>query len=268
MDKFLTFPNSRIPIWQNDFAFLQNSMIDGLALAVKSIMNSSDRKANKVILYGCSVTKDNNEYMTSDGLVMIDGELLEVQASMQGENFESTPTFVLDESYNPDGDRTDFDGNSRRCYGIRRAKLGVGAISSDVYYRLPVVNRGFRLDGRIRVDRELSSVRIRIGGRFTLSASSEPGTTLLLSTRISENTAPDKFRNLCQVLDWNPDYADSGSVSNKKPFMAMSITEKKVYPACFSFSYSYNTREFVIEIYLLEALSENQFEIDADYPID
>ena len=138
MDKFLTFPNSRIPIWQDDFAFIQNSAQNGIALAIKSMLPPAMRTAQKVIIYGCEVTKDNNEYTTTAGLVMINGEVLEVQGST--ENFEDTPTFVVDSSFDSTGDRADSDGNSRRCYNIRRAKLGLGA-GSDIYWMIPRFNQ-------------------------------------------------------------------------------------------------------------------------------
>lgn len=264
MDKFLTFPNSRIPIWQSDFAFIQNSMMTSIALAVKPMLKNGMRIADKVILYGCDVSKDNNEYRTTAGLVLINGELLEVQASTQGENFEDTPTFVLDETYDPDGNRMDFAGNSRQCYAIRRAKLGIGSSSSDVYYRLSTVHKRVQLDSGILVYKNMSEKYIYINANFNMSASSGLGKTLILSKEIYESSNPDLFRNFCQAMEWNPDYADSGTADNDYPFIAMSMETKRVYPAYMNFYFSYHSRKIKIEIYLLEEVSGNQIGIKAD----
>lgn len=123
MDKFLTFEGLQ-PIWLGDFDFMQEAAGSALKNLAKAVA-----RYDSAILYGCEVTMSGSvqvtEYAWTDGIVVLDGEILPIKAGSISIRFPNLPNlyFHIQSSYPQEGERIFKDGQSHNCYEKREAVL-------------------------------------------------------------------------------------------------------------------------------------------------
>ena len=120
MDKFLTYTGEQ-PIWLDDINYMNRAMSDTLTRIVQSL---TQFQQTEYILQGCDVTLSSTELSWTDGIVMLDGEILPVRAGkIPSQQSEEYYHFKIVEEYDPAGKRMFRDGTTRECYQIRYATI-------------------------------------------------------------------------------------------------------------------------------------------------
>lgn len=118
MDKFLTF-EGEMPIWLNDFDFIDKSVRDTFDRLVKSF---TDGVMNDVILSGCVFTAKSGMVSWTSGVVALGGEILPLESgSMSGSIGDMY--FTIANLYDSGGSRTFKNGTPHNCWNIRKAAV-------------------------------------------------------------------------------------------------------------------------------------------------
>lgn len=102
MKRLITFDDrSYMPLWQADMKFIQDNLIQVLTWLGKTHAYNRDN----YIVSGCQLTNDQDEYSVTEGLVMIDGELLHVPEQTIDAIGLTAPHIVKQEQLDPDGNK-------------------------------------------------------------------------------------------------------------------------------------------------------------------
>lgn len=119
MDKFLTFQGLQ-PIWLGDFDFMQKAVQDVFANLAKALSGY-----DAAILAGVDFSYDSESQTISwsEGVVVLDGEVLPVQSGNLNLQMSSSKTvyFDISSSSYPEGERLFKDGQNHNCYEKREA---------------------------------------------------------------------------------------------------------------------------------------------------
>ena len=127
MNRYITTENGGIPYLLNDLRFICGQA-EYSGSGIYNTMNQSLQTfGDDWIVYGCNVTGSIGNRSLSEGLVMLDGELLKVDAKT-GINNLVNYTYVKDTStYNSDGLKTMQNGTDTDTYQEVRAIVSGGA---------------------------------------------------------------------------------------------------------------------------------------------
>lgn len=102
MKRLITYnDNSYMPLWQTDLKFVQDNMIQVLTQLAKTFAFEREM----FIVSGCELTDEGSDYSVTEGLVMINGELLYVPAQTISSSFVFAPYISKFEYLNPGGEK-------------------------------------------------------------------------------------------------------------------------------------------------------------------
>ena len=123
MNKFLTFQGQQ-PIYLGDFDFFDKSVRETLADLVQSLTGGE----SPVILSGCEMTQSSGSYgrinyTWTAGVVVLDGEVLPIDAGNASGTAQRGFRFIIETSYDDTGKRQMKAGNIVDCYQIRKAVI-------------------------------------------------------------------------------------------------------------------------------------------------
>lgn len=119
MKEFITH-EGRLPIWQDDINFLQDSKNEDVRALWKTLFG--DRN---MILEGCKVTEDEDlgTLTCSAGYVYLGGEVYKVEEQTIELSIGSIPGLSIEDGFDELGNRTMSDGTEVECYHVQRVKL-------------------------------------------------------------------------------------------------------------------------------------------------
>lgn len=122
MNKFLTH-EGLMPIWLGDINYMTKSGQEALALLAKALLGG----VSSAVLYGCEITSSSSQGIFTikwtDGIVMLDGEILPIKAGTERVTSGVTPYMVISQSYDPTGKRMLKNGTEVECYELREATI-------------------------------------------------------------------------------------------------------------------------------------------------
>lgn len=119
MNRLLTFAGQQ-PIYLGDIDFLQDSAGRMLTCLARALMNQESDSLN-AILQGAVISRITNHYQWTSGVVVINGEILPIQAGSVRANIGVPLYFHVEEEQT--GTRTFKDGNDRACWATRTATI-------------------------------------------------------------------------------------------------------------------------------------------------
>ena len=109
-----------MPIWLDDFNFIDKSVRDTFTRLVRSL---TDGATGDVILSGCVFTSKSNMVSWTSGVLALNGEILPIDAgSMSGVSIRNL-YFTIADSYDSGGSRTFKNGTPHNCWNIRKATV-------------------------------------------------------------------------------------------------------------------------------------------------
>ena len=136
MDRFLTFEGEQ-PIFLDDFNFMQDAVKDTIRNVVQTMMHSNEATC---ILSGCELAyNDNGTTSWTDGIVMLEGEILPIKAGTVNVNANNDEPlyFNIIESYAPNGERTFKNGTRHNCYQLRTATISGDSNGGYYIFEIP-----------------------------------------------------------------------------------------------------------------------------------
>ena len=148
MDRFLTFEGEQ-PIFLDDFNFMQDAVKDTIRNVVQTMMHSNEATC---ILSGCELAyNDNGTTSWTDGIVMLEGEILPIKAGTVNVNANNDEPlyFNIIESYAPNGERTFKNGTRHNCYQLRTATISGDSNGGYYIFEIP------RLEDYVREEKHL-----------------------------------------------------------------------------------------------------------------
>lgn len=122
----LIIPNGGMPLFGDDFNFLDDAQRDALKGVLYELALPYD---GNLILGGCELTTSGPTTTISAGYVLIDWEVCYFPGTSFSSVLDPTGSFSLDTSWDSDGLKTFANGASLNTYQIRRAVFNQGAIS-------------------------------------------------------------------------------------------------------------------------------------------
>jgi len=137
MNKLLTNINGGFPLKLNDIRFEQESVRN----AFKALLSAFNiNPSNSFRISGAEVTINNDDYTTTGGYVSIDGEICEVEAHTITKSSPNEICWKIDASYDADGDKVFYNGQTQRTYQIRKAVLYNSPFGGPPPYNLPLLS--------------------------------------------------------------------------------------------------------------------------------
>ncbi len=130
MNRLLTFAGQQ-PIYLGDLDFLQDATKNSLMCLARALMNEGSDTLN-AILQGVEISQNANYIQWTDGVVVLNGEILPISAGSVRGTLAQTPLYFHIEVAE-DGSRTFKDGVSRSCWAIRTATIKAESIGSVAY---------------------------------------------------------------------------------------------------------------------------------------
>lgn len=125
MKRLLIFEPGQQPIYSQDLTLLQNSSIEALTSLLSEFHDSSN---NQYIISGCEMLVAAGTITLSPGVMVINGEVMEVAAQVIAEPvFPNHVYFGIQTSYDPVGTRLFLDGTTHETWEVKTAKLFSGA---------------------------------------------------------------------------------------------------------------------------------------------
>lgn len=119
MNKLLTNIPGGMPFRLNDLEFLQNTYNN----VINSLINIlGERTAQGFIVGGCDIVDVNGQYQYTEGMIFLYNELFQVDAGVLVKG-TGTLYWVIDESYDSNGEKVFADGETHNTYLIRKMKL-------------------------------------------------------------------------------------------------------------------------------------------------
>jgi hypothetical protein len=102
MKRLITYnDNTYMPLWQTDFKFIQDNLIQAVSEMAKMFAAGRDM----FIVSGCELSKVDGQYHVSQGMVMMDGELLYVPGQSVPADGVFKPHIRKQELFNPTGEK-------------------------------------------------------------------------------------------------------------------------------------------------------------------
>ena len=116
MNKLLTEINGKFPFVLNDIRFMDSAYRAGFESISKAISANQN-----VVLWGVDVSIDGTEVTVTEGDVVINGEILHVDASSIEVGAGMRAVIISEISYDPQGNKLFGDGTLHDTYEIRKA---------------------------------------------------------------------------------------------------------------------------------------------------
>lgn len=132
MDKLQIYEGD-MPIWLDDFNWIDKGIRDTFTRLAMSFTGTRN-----AILSGFEVSTQGSQTTWTEGVLLIDGEILPVDSGSLSLSPESL-YINISQTYNTAGDRTFRDGQQHSCYAVRKAVLSV--ISSSPSVKLSEIRR-------------------------------------------------------------------------------------------------------------------------------
>ena len=120
MNKLKTTGNGGFPFDLNDLRFEQDAVRDAFYGFLSGIGVAA---VDSFILSGCAVTDNGSYYSVAAGYISLNGEILRVEAHNYNKTGGHTYYWLLDVTYDPDGNEAFENGSSYDTYEVRRGKL-------------------------------------------------------------------------------------------------------------------------------------------------
>jgi len=125
MNRLIT-PNGGFPLTNDALHWIQNGIKEGIAGLLNQFTKYSPLgfPAQQIILAGCEVTQGPTTYSTTEGYILLDGEVL-YAPPVTGRANALLPldAYALEVTYDPSGFVTFQDGVQRNTHEIRRARI-------------------------------------------------------------------------------------------------------------------------------------------------
>jgi hypothetical protein len=116
----------------NDLNWIANSSKEQLTNIVKALIGNSNE--NKIILFGCVITKVGNDYTNTAGSFYYNGEIYPVDASLATLTSTTPAKWDIDISYGPQNPVLYKDGSTHNVHHIRKLKLVDGSSATEFLY--------------------------------------------------------------------------------------------------------------------------------------
>lgn len=135
MNKLITTDIGGFPVVLDDIRFIDTAIRESFAAVFKSFMQNEDTSNVALIIHGCEKTTTGtfptitNTY--SPGIVVLDGEPLLFQGLVVS-GVDVARRWVIDNTFDPSGDKLFKNGDTNSTYQIRTAKL-VPALTSTQF---------------------------------------------------------------------------------------------------------------------------------------
>jgi hypothetical protein len=217
MDKFKTDFLGRMPIFLNDFRFMDGIYRNAFASVMKTL------GADNIILYGCGLTNNGNgTYTVAAGAVVVNSEIHLCLAHTFACTNINEAYFVVTETFDPEGNRLYGDNVSRDTYLLRRVVASqhnpqpVNSISANAsrFSAIYIKEGDARLTNSRQSNNNFDSAAI---ARTNLDVFSKGETGTQISTAINAliNGSPGALDTLKELADAMGDDANfAATVTN------------------------------------------------------
>ncbi len=175
MKRLLIFEPGKQPITSQDLTYLQNSYIEVLNQLLSEFHEPNN---TQYIISGCEILVAAGTITLSPGVIVIEGEAMEVAAQVIAEPvLPNHVYFTVETTYDPTGTRLFQNGITHETWEVKNAKLVSGAaLPSNVldYNKVPNIHNQIRerLKSNSQPWQEIGSYNSPVGGLYL------PGTTL------------------------------------------------------------------------------------------
>jgi hypothetical protein len=128
MNQFVTTANGGMPLYNDDFRFIDSANREALKALVGLNKGLFTAPAG-FILWGCNITKVANDISVTEGAIALQGEILYVPAQLFPNPKILFPAnnyafwFTLATSFDPTGNKEYFDASTHDTYQLRRGQL-------------------------------------------------------------------------------------------------------------------------------------------------
>jgi hypothetical protein len=120
MNKLITNFNNGLSFRTDDIRWFG----EGFEAALNAFMSSFGATAPlSYKLSGCVVTKVSNDYTTTAGYIVLNGEVLKVDAHTTTASALHTVKWAVEITYDASGDKLDDQGGTHQCYQVRKGVL-------------------------------------------------------------------------------------------------------------------------------------------------
>lgn len=201
MKRLLVFEPGQQPLFSQDFTLLENAPFE----ALKNILSEfHDINNSQFIVSGCNYSVAAGIITLTAGVIVIEGEILEVDAQTISEPVSGNHVyFTVDTTYDPAGTRLFLDANTYETWEVRKAILFSGPVLPPNvldYNQVPKIHNQIRerLKSNSQPWQEIGSYNSPVGGLYL------PGTTLRRYAMIDI----DNFVNFDGVM-----YAEDPSIN-------------------------------------------------------
>lgn len=136
----LVIPNGGMPLFGDDFAFLDNANRD----AIKGLLFDFSRPYNgNLLIGGCDLTNSGGNITISPGYILINYEVCYFAGITYASGLGATGTFALDSYFDPAGLKVFANSTSNNTYQVRVATFAPGPIADGPldYSTMPRLSR-------------------------------------------------------------------------------------------------------------------------------
>lgn len=137
MKRLITYnDNTYMPLWQTDLKFIQDNLVQVISEMAKMFAAGRDM----FVVSGCELTKVNNQYHVTPGIVMIDNELLYVPQQSISSLGAFNPYVQKESVFNPNGEKqflvgqlTEYRNTWDDNYGILKVQYDRERLPGKLY---------------------------------------------------------------------------------------------------------------------------------------